>query len=136
MAKVIAISKDKQYYKIGESSTESLWYGVGEKIKNFIDSVNRGDEEEIKYDEAEDKGRKQRVLNFIRVTKKAPETPTSSPTTTSRFNNGNDRNKSIEKQTIVKAAVEAVKAMTGQFQTKEELGEAVLHIYNKLITNF
>lgn len=67
--KVTAISKDGRFYKIGEALADAVWYGIGDEVKSYITSIQKGDEVEIKFSTGADK---KRVLNYIKKTGSAP----------------------------------------------------------------
>ena len=60
--KIVAISGDGQYYKIGETFDDSKWYVV-KNVLGYVKGLQKGDEVEIKY--ALDKS-KNRVLSYIK----------------------------------------------------------------------
>ena len=113
--KVFAISRDNQFYKIGNDFNSAVWYQIGENQEN-ISTVSKGDEVDI--ESKVENGKK--VLTKVVVTNKA---------TTSNYN---DRNTSIEKQAMMKSAADAIKTMTGQFPNVDDLGDAILKLYEKL----
>jgi len=65
--KIFAISKDKNYYSIGETFDDKKWYEVGSDVKSI--EVNKGDEVDIKFNEENNK----RILTTITVTKKSAQ---------------------------------------------------------------
>ena len=46
--KVFAISRDKQFFKIGEDTNSAQWYSYADNVANFIKSINVDDEVSLK----------------------------------------------------------------------------------------
>lgn len=146
--KVIAISRDKRFYKIGENSNDSDWYEVTDKVSNFAKNIERGDEVAIKYNVQNVNGREVKVLDFIGKesstdnTRSSSSTPKSYSSSTKQMNSGrldsggrtDSVGRSIERQAIMKAACEAVKTMPGQFGSVDDLWNTIDTLYTKMIT--
>lgn len=112
--KVIAVSGDKKFYKIGEDSQSSKWYGVGEPVKNFMGSINKGDEVSIKF-EKDNAGKN--LLTFIKKSGSGggePSTTTKTPGGSSySAPRNNDVQESIVKQTIGKMVAMTIQGLDG-----------------------
>lgn len=129
--KVVAVSRDGMYYKIGESYDVSTWYKKGNK------DLQRGDEVDIEWKVVEQNGRKVRELTKVIVNNPTPSAPTgSSPSPSASPNKFTDRSSAIERQTILKCASEAVKAMAGQFSSVDNLANSVITIFRALNDEF
>ena len=123
--KVIAITKQKDYYRIGESFNYSSWYAT----KNVLDvTVSQGDLVGITHE----KVGKENVLKSINVLGRAETTTTVKPNGTDK---GTDVNNSIRKQTIAKAVPETLKAMDLSGLGIEDIKpmiEELFEVYEKL----
>ena len=47
--RVITISRDGNFYKIGANEGQARWYGVGDQVKKFIGTIQKNDDVNIKY---------------------------------------------------------------------------------------
>ena len=119
VGKIIAISGDKQFYKVGVNSDDSVWFTKTSEVETVLAVINRGDEVNLSFEWQE----KNRMLTAIEVTKKAVEE-----------NQNYNKSESIEKQTMMKAAADAVKAMPGCFANINDLGDSVIKLYNMFYT--
>lgn len=73
--KLIAISGDKKYYRIGETFENSAWYEVTDEVKQWAEKIKKGETVNIKSKKSEDG--KKNILLFIA---KGDTTSTSLPT--------------------------------------------------------
>jgi len=75
MSKVISISEDREFFRIGDTTDSSEWYKVGDKVKSFSKYIKEGAQVKIGYDT--DKNSGQKVLNFLQKLQDGvvPESP-------------------------------------------------------------
>jgi len=130
--KIVAISGDKVYYRIGTDLKNSAWYRT-EKVKEVV--VNKGDEVELTF-EKDKEGIN--ILNSIKVVAqvKPPETvvATASSSTSTGVTSkvwrqkSADESEEIRRQAVGKMVAESVKALTPP-PTIEILIESIKMLY-------
>jgi len=126
--KVVAISRDGIYYKIGDDYDSAIWYERGENSPQ----LQRGDDVDVEYTVREINGRKVRVLTKVTKNESSPSIQNNS----SDDRIVGDRTASIERQALLKAACQAIKTMPGQFATVDELGNDVIKLFRRLKEEF
>lgn len=100
--KIVAISRDKLYYKVGVSSEDSIWYTKTSEVDVVCAELEVGWKVTIDYDWDEKK--KKGFLSNVEILEK---------TTKESEEKDRDRKKSIERQAMMKCACEAVKGIPG-----------------------
>jgi len=58
--KVLAISGDKQYFRLGEDRDNSSWYTRTSEVESICSTLNKGDEVKITFEK--DKDNKNTIL--------------------------------------------------------------------------
>jgi hypothetical protein len=127
--KVFAISKDKMYYRIGDTPDTKDWYTRTETVSKELETVNKLDEVKLSF-EKDDNGKK--LITSIEVTKKG-EISSSSDNVSG---NGSSKFRSpeeIRKDETLRSASLAIQAMPGQFENITSLTEALCSLYDKLL---
>lgn len=119
--RIIAISKDREYYKVGVSSDDSIWYTKTPEVDVVCASLEIGWKVAVEYEWDEKK--KKGFMSVVDVLEK---------TTRDSREKEDVRRKSIEKQAMMKAACEASKGYENVYSTLDELGDAIVDLYNKL----
>lgn len=122
--KVYAISKDKYYYRIGDSPETKDWYVRTEETGEVLNTINKGDEVEINYTKDE-VGK--RLLNSVKVVKKAIQ---SSP---AQIDNKWRKPEELRRDETLRSVCLGIQAMPGQFGDVNALVSAICFAYDKLL---
>jgi len=120
--KVYSFTKDKGYFKIGDSPDTKDWFEKTPEVAEICNSLEVGDEVTITWREEN----KKKFLTDVIIDKKT-EIKTEIPTD-NRFRTPEQ----IRKDETMKSACEAIKTMTGQFADINVLGENVCILFDKL----
>lgn len=121
--KVIAITKPRDFYRIGKDFNNSVWYNT----KNVTDvKVSQRDVVEI---ESEKVGT-ENVLKSIKIVGKAPQSTTPSTSNGWRSKSPEESN-SIRKQAVGKMVAESLKSMDLKDQGIVEIEEIIVSLFKK-----
>ena len=121
---IYAISKDKSYYRIGNSPDTKDWYAKTPEVAKILDTINKGDEVSIKYEKNESG---KRLLTSIEVTKK-----TTKPLSIISENKWR-KPEELRRDETLRSACLAIQAMPAQFADVSALSGAVCLLYDKLL---
>ncbi len=126
--KLVGISRDKDWYKIGETEADAIWYDI-EKVKNFVKFIKVGDNVEIKS-KKNDVG-KPAIVFIKKVAGGAPEAnidptdpsleapkeaPRSDAPKNTFYDKSDARGESIKRQAIGKMVATSLVSMQGQVE--------------------
>jgi hypothetical protein len=120
--RVWAISGDKEYWRISDNPSEKVWYTRTEEVREVLETINKGDDVTITWKSGENG--KRLLTSVVKNQNK----------NTFKQENGN-KFRSVEelrKDETMRSACKAVSTMVGQFQTVDQLGEAICKLYDKL----
>jgi len=124
--KVFAKSGDGNWIKIGNSFSDAEWYNT-QKVKNFIQNINKGDEVEIRSSK---NNAGKNVLDYISKSSTSTANPTS--TTTSVNTQSVSKDEEIKRMSVLRAAAEAIQVMTGQISDINTLSSMIEQLYDRL----
>ena len=122
--KVFAKSNDGNWIKIGNTFSDAEWYNT-EKVKNFIQNINKGDEVEIRSSK---NSAGKNVLEYISKSSRNSTTTASTPTNTQSMS----KDEEIKRMSVLKATAEAIQVMTGQISDINTLSDMIEQLYDRL----
>jgi hypothetical protein len=128
--KVLARSKQGNMLKIEDATRPKgyQWYFLDPTILKFAESINNGDDIEIK---SEDKAGQ---LTITYVTKTGTAAVTSTPSTKPTYGKSPQEQESIKRMSIMKTAADAYsRAMQGQIGDLNVLSSSIISLYNVLM---
>jgi len=121
--KVFAKSNDGNWIKIGNTFSDAEWYNT-EKVKNFIQNINKGDEVEIRSSK---NSAGKNVLEYISKSSRNSTTASTSTNTQSM-----SKDEEIKRMSVLRAVAEAIQVMTGQISDINTLAQMIEQLYDRL----
>jgi hypothetical protein len=136
--KVLGNSKDKLWLRLGEDQQNAGWYGT-QKVSEYANTLNRGDEVEIKFEVTQGAKGPQKILTFIKKVGSGPA-PTEKkswgkPTETisAPVSEPSAKDESIKRQAIGKMVAQALVALQGQVDPNN-IDEIIETLWSKFET--
>ena len=122
--KVLAISADRDYFRLGAEISNSSWYTKTPETKSICDTLNKGDEVKITFEKDENN---KKYLQTVNVIKKNPNVLQQS------FNGNKFREpEQLRKDATMRSACIAMQSMVGAYQNIDDLSNAICILYKKL----
>lgn len=122
--KVYAMSGDKKYWRIGNSSDTKDWYVKTDAVASILDTTNKGDEVTITWEK--EQGNNQKFLTAIKIIKRAN---VGSNNENSKFRHPEE----LRRDETMRSACLAIQAMPGSFADVNALITATCLLYDKLL---
>ena len=122
--KVYAISGDKMFWRIADSPDTKIWYTKTDAVASILDTVNKGDEVNIKYEKDENN---KKLLTSVEIVKRG---------NTNNDNNGNSKFRhpdELRRDEAMRSACLAIQAMPGSFSDVNALINATCLLYDKIL---
>jgi len=120
---IYAISKDKNYYRIGNTPDTKDWYTKTPEVAKILDTINKGDEVNVKY-EKDESGK--RLLMLVNIIKKTPKILPA--VGDNKFRTPEE----LRRDETLRSSCLAIQAMPAQFADINALSGAICLLYDKL----
>lgn len=125
--KVFAISKTKDFYKIGTDNNTAKWYGKTEAVEKFIGNIVVGDEVEIKSEFTGGKN----FLTYIIKGNSGSSFNKQEPSKQIYGQKSPEESEKIKRLSILSSVCTAVSALSGQLD-QNTLPEYIECLYDRM----
>jgi hypothetical protein len=128
--KVLAISNDGNFYKLGTDQKNSDWYGKTPEVEKFLTGIIKGDEVNVKFEKKNGRN----ILTYITKTGEAVSPEIAKNVGKQPFvpygGKTPEQSEQIKRLSILGSAANAAKALTGQVN-EESLIRFIETFYDK-----